>query len=186
MDLSWGAAGTADLCTHARQVLHAGVTEGRPGEAQWEKHLLPLIRGGRACCFTPTETDAGSDVRSMRTVALPDGDGFRPTGHKVFSPAGPFADFTIVVARMAGSGEQERDKPRFTASTRRPLALPLERTRTRKVAGGQPLPALQAVQHEVADMAAEFCDPGLPALTAGPTAPRSRSSASRTPSVPTT
>ncbi|MEV8623652.1 acyl-CoA dehydrogenase [Streptomyces sp. NPDC051079] len=74
-----------------------------------------LIRGERACCFSLTETDAGSDVRSMRTVAVPDGDGYRLTGHKVFSSAGPFADFSIVVARMAGTGEEEGDKPLFSA-----------------------------------------------------------------------
>ncbi|MET7431085.1 MULTISPECIES: acyl-CoA dehydrogenase family protein [Streptomyces] len=51
----------------------------------------------------------------MRTVAVRDGDGYRLTGHKVFSSAGPFADFAIVVARMAGTGEQEGDKPQFSA-----------------------------------------------------------------------
>ncbi|MCL3992084.1 acyl-CoA dehydrogenase family protein [Streptomyces lavenduligriseus] len=82
---------------------------------QLETYLLPLIRGERACCFSLTETDAGSDVRSMRTVAVRDGDGYRLTGHKVFSSAGPFADFAIVVARMAGTGEQEGEKPEFSA-----------------------------------------------------------------------
>ncbi|MFJ8449856.1 acyl-CoA dehydrogenase family protein [[Kitasatospora] papulosa] len=82
---------------------------------QLDTYLLPLIRGERACCFSLTEADAGSDVRSMRTVATRDGDGYRLTGHKVFSSAGPFADFSIVVARMAGTGEQTDDKPRFSA-----------------------------------------------------------------------
>ncbi|TXS54210.1 acyl-CoA dehydrogenase family protein [Streptomyces sp. t39] len=82
---------------------------------QLDTFLLPLIRGERACCFSLTETDAGSDVRSMRTVAVRDGDGYRLTGHKVFSSAGPFADFAIVVARMAGTGEQPDEKPRFSA-----------------------------------------------------------------------
>ncbi|MGW4027036.1 acyl-CoA dehydrogenase family protein, partial [Streptomyces sp. NPDC005009] len=82
---------------------------------QLDTYLLPLIRGERACCFSLTETDAGSDVRSMRTVAVRDGDGYRLTGHKVFSSAGPFADFAIVVARMAGTGERTGDKPRFSA-----------------------------------------------------------------------
>ncbi|MFG2720053.1 acyl-CoA dehydrogenase family protein [Streptomyces sp. NPDC048416] len=193
-------------------------------EHQLDTYLLPLIRGERACCFSLTETDAGSDVRSMRTVAVPASGGYRLTGHKVFSSAGPFADFAIVVARMAGTGEQEGDKPRFSAflvdldspgcrvedgatpmsgehiesdivlddcfvpavnllgeegngmrialgrvttnrllhcptvlgATRRALTLTLERTRTRKVAGGQPLLMLQAIQHKVADMATEF------------------------------
>ncbi|MDF0376149.1 acyl-CoA dehydrogenase family protein [[Kitasatospora] papulosa] len=82
---------------------------------QLDTYLLPLVRGERACCFSLTETDAGSDVRSMRTVAIRDGEGYRLSGHKVFSSAGPFADFAIVVARMAGTGELPDDKPRFSA-----------------------------------------------------------------------
>ncbi|MEV5175992.1 acyl-CoA dehydrogenase [Streptomyces flaveolus] len=160
----------------------------------------------------------------MRTVAVLDGDGYRLTGHKVFSSAGPFADFASVVARMAGTGEQDGEKPRFSAflvdlhspgcrvedgappmsgeriesdivlddcyvpaaqllgeegmgmrialgrvttnrllhcptvlgGTRRALALTLDRTRTRKVAGGQPLLMMQAIQHKVADMATDL------------------------------
>ncbi|MEV0075399.1 acyl-CoA dehydrogenase family protein [Nocardia neocaledoniensis] len=68
---------------------------------QLEKYLLPVLRGERACCFSLTEHDAGSDVRGILTTATPDGDGWRLTGHKVFSSAGPFADFSILVARMA-------------------------------------------------------------------------------------
>ncbi|MES4907146.1 MULTISPECIES: acyl-CoA dehydrogenase family protein [unclassified Streptomyces] len=206
--------------------LRAGDILKHATEHQLDTYLLPLIRGERACCFSLTETDAGSDVRSMRTVAVrdPDSDGYRLTGHKVFSSAGPFADFAIVVARMAGTGEQDGDKPQFSAflvdldspgcrvedgatpmsgehiesdiilddchvpaanllgeegkgmrialgrvttnrllhcptvlgATRRALALTLDRTRTRKVAGGQPLLMLQAIQHKVADMASEF------------------------------
>jgi len=82
---------------------------------QLDTYLLPLVRGERACCFSLTETDAGSDVRSMRTVATRDGEGYRLSGHKVFSSAGPFADFAIVVARMADTGELPDDKPRFSA-----------------------------------------------------------------------
>lgn len=67
---------------------------------QLEKYLLPVLRGERACCFSLTENDAGSDVRGMLTTATPEGDGWRLNGHKVFSSAGPFADFSILVARM--------------------------------------------------------------------------------------
>ncbi|MGW5861438.1 acyl-CoA dehydrogenase family protein [Streptomyces sp. NPDC055239] len=204
--------------------LRAGDILKHATDHQLAKYLLPLVRGERACCFSLTETDAGSDVRSMRTTAVRDGDGFRLTGHKVFSSAGPFADFAIVVARMAGTGEQEGEKPQFSAflvdldspgcrvedgatpmsgehiesdivledcqvpaanllgeedkgmrialgrvttnrllhcptvigATRRALDLTLDRTRHRKVAGGKPLLALQAIQHKVADMATEF------------------------------
>ncbi|MBN9738197.1 MULTISPECIES: acyl-CoA dehydrogenase [unclassified Pseudonocardia] len=71
--------------------------------AQLDRYLVPVVEGDRACCFSLTETDAGSDVRAMRTTATPDGDGWRLTGKKVFSSAGPFADFSVLVARMAGT-----------------------------------------------------------------------------------
>jgi alkylation response protein AidB-like acyl-CoA dehydrogenase len=70
---------------------------------QLDTYFLPVVRGERACCFSLTETDAGSDVRAMRTVAVPDEDGYRLTGHKVFSSAGPVADFALVIARMDGT-----------------------------------------------------------------------------------
>ncbi|WP_067564687.1 acyl-CoA dehydrogenase family protein [Nocardia acidivorans] len=68
---------------------------------QLEKYLLPVLRGERACCFSLTEQDAGSDVRGILTTATPDGAGWRLNGHKVFSSAGPFADFSVLIARMA-------------------------------------------------------------------------------------
>ncbi|MFJ5074469.1 acyl-CoA dehydrogenase family protein [Streptomyces sp. NPDC088553] len=74
-------------------------------EEQRERYLMPVVRGERACCFSITEEDAGSDVRRMTTTATPDGDTYVLTGKKVFSSAAPFADFAIVVARMAGVEE---------------------------------------------------------------------------------
>ncbi|TQM14805.1 acyl-CoA dehydrogenase family protein [Pseudonocardia kunmingensis] len=85
--------------------LRAGAIFGHATPVQLERYLLPVVDGDRACCFSLTETDAGSDVRAMRTTATPDGAGWRLTGRKVFSSAGPFADFSVLVARMAGPGE---------------------------------------------------------------------------------
>ncbi|WP_037356894.1 acyl-CoA dehydrogenase family protein [Amycolatopsis orientalis] len=85
--------------------LRAGAIFSTATEEQRERYLLPVVRGERACCFSLTETNAGSDVRAMRTTATPDGDGWRISGHKVFSSAGPIADFSVLVARMAGEEE---------------------------------------------------------------------------------
>ncbi|MFF1569848.1 acyl-CoA dehydrogenase family protein [Streptomyces sp. NPDC058293] len=74
-------------------------------EEQRERYLMPVVRGERACCFSITEEDAGSDVRRMTTTATPDGDTYVLNGKKVFSSAAPFADFAIVVARMASTEE---------------------------------------------------------------------------------
>jgi alkylation response protein AidB-like acyl-CoA dehydrogenase len=70
---------------------------------QVERYLKPLVAGDLACCFSMTEPDAGSDVRALRTTATRDGDGFRISGHKVFSSAGRYADFSVLIARMADS-----------------------------------------------------------------------------------
>ncbi|MQY06965.1 acyl-CoA dehydrogenase family protein [Actinomadura macrotermitis] len=83
--------------------LRAGDIFAHATEHQLQKYFMPVVRGERACCFSLTEPDAGSDVMAMRTVAVPDGDGYRLTGHKVFSTAGPFADFALVIARMDGT-----------------------------------------------------------------------------------
>lgn len=87
--------------------LRAGSVVQYATEYQLERYLLPVIRGERACCFSITEEDAGSDVRRMTTTATPDGDSYLLTGRKVFSSAAPFADFAIVVARMASADDTE-------------------------------------------------------------------------------
>ncbi|MFE1198552.1 acyl-CoA dehydrogenase family protein [Streptomyces olivaceoviridis] len=85
--------------------LRAGAILKYATEHQLERYLMPVIRGERACCFSITEEDAGSDVRRMATTATADGDAYVLNGKKVFSSAAPFADFAIVVARMAGTEE---------------------------------------------------------------------------------
>ncbi|SFS97087.1 acyl-CoA dehydrogenase family protein [Saccharopolyspora flava] len=85
--------------------LRAGAIFGHATPQQVERYLRPVVEGDRACCFSLTEPDAGSHVRAMRTTATPDGEGWRISGHKVFSSAGPFADFSVLVARMAGERE---------------------------------------------------------------------------------
>ncbi|MCA4135289.1 acyl-CoA dehydrogenase family protein [Arthrobacter sp. M4] len=184
---------------------------------QLERYLMPVIRGERACCFSITEADAGSDVRRMRTTAEPDGEHYILNGAKVFSSAAPFADFAIVVARMADkeelysaflvdlntpgctvregevpmSGQQiEGDldfdncrvpaenllgkigegmrigigritlnrllhSPSIIGAARRAWNLSVEFSKDR-IAFGQPLLALQAIQHKLAEMATEI------------------------------
>ncbi|MFZ3572910.1 acyl-CoA dehydrogenase family protein [Streptomyces sp. BH097] len=96
--------------------LRAGSILQYATERQIKTYLEPVIRGERACCFSLTEADAGSDVRAMSTLATPEGDGWRITGHKVFSSAGPFADFSVLIARMAPEpGAPEDAKPVFSA-----------------------------------------------------------------------
>ncbi len=71
---------------------------------QIERYLLPAIRGERVECLALTEPGAGSDLRSMKTRAVRDGDHFVINGTKHFISYADVADFAILVA---ASGEEE-------------------------------------------------------------------------------
>ena len=74
---------------------------------QVERYLLPTIRGDRVECLALTEPGAGSDLRSMKTRAVRDGDHFVINGTKHFISYADVADFAIL---FAASGEEETKK----------------------------------------------------------------------------
>src|SRR6266481_1086213 len=51
---------------------------------QIERYLLPAVRGERVECLALSEPGAGSDLRSMKTRAVRDGDHFVVNGTKHF------------------------------------------------------------------------------------------------------
>src|SRR3981189_3560162 len=71
---------------------------------QRERYLLPAIRGERVECLAMTEPGAGSDLRSMKTRAVRDGENFVLNGTKHFISYADVADFAIL---FAASGEEE-------------------------------------------------------------------------------
>jgi len=71
---------------------------------QIERYLLPAIRGERVECLALTEPGAGSDLRSMKTKAVREGDHFVINGTKHFISYADVADFAIL---FAASGEEE-------------------------------------------------------------------------------
>ena len=75
--------------------------------AQRERWLLPTIRGERHDCLAMTEPGAGSDVRSMKTRAVRQGDGYVINGQKHFISHADRADFIILFA-VTGSEETKR------------------------------------------------------------------------------
>ena len=74
--------------------------------AAWEPRLTattydPALRPGKASAIAGmamTEKQGGSDVRANITVAEPDGDGWRITGHKWFCSA-PMSDLFLMLAQ---------------------------------------------------------------------------------------
>jgi alkylation response protein AidB-like acyl-CoA dehydrogenase len=67
-------------------------------EAQQRKYLPGLCDGTLVGVHAMTEPESGSDAYNMRTLAVPDGDGWRITGTKTFISNGPVADVVIVFA----------------------------------------------------------------------------------------
>lgn len=65
---------------------------------QREEYLLPAIRGERVDCLAMTEPGAGSDVRSMTTRAVRDGDDYVVNGTKHFISNADRADFVVLFA----------------------------------------------------------------------------------------
>ncbi|MDQ6933850.1 MAG: acyl-CoA dehydrogenase family protein [Actinomycetota bacterium] len=86
------------LVARPGNILQACVGEQR------ERYLLPTIRGERHDCLAMSEPGAGSDVRSMKTRALRDGDDYVITGTKHFISHADKSDFVVL---FAATGTEE-------------------------------------------------------------------------------
>jgi alkylation response protein AidB-like acyl-CoA dehydrogenase len=68
-------------------------------EEQKERFVPPLARAETLGAFALTEPDSGSDAGSLRTVAEPDGDGWRISGSKQWITNGAHAGTILLFAR---------------------------------------------------------------------------------------
>jgi len=75
---------------------------------QQTEHLEPIIRGTLVWCQLFSEPEAGSDLASLQTTALADGDGFVVNGQKLWCSNGRVADRGILMARTDPSAEPHR------------------------------------------------------------------------------
>ena len=77
----------------APYILHYGT------EAQRLQYLPAMARGDMVGAIAMTEPGAGSDLKSMRTTARRDGNGWTLRGQKTFISNGQLADLVIVAAK---------------------------------------------------------------------------------------
>ena len=91
--------------------------------AQQARFVGPVLRGEQVCALAVTEPGGGSDVASLTTRAVPDGDHYVVTGAKTFITSGCRADWVLAAVRTGGPGHGgisflviERGTPGFHVS----------------------------------------------------------------------
>ena len=68
-------------------------------DAQKHEHLRPILTAERLWCQLFSEPDAGSDLASLKTSAVRDGDEWVVNGQKVWCSGGRYSDWGILMAR---------------------------------------------------------------------------------------
>ena len=139
---AWGGAGgdLGHMVVAAEEMILAGRSVGtvvglgshaialppilRAGtEAQKRRFVEPVLRGRKIAALAITEPGGGSDVASLRTKAVRDGDHYVVDGAKTFITSGTRADFVTLAVRTGAPGRWgislivvERGTPGFTVS----------------------------------------------------------------------
>lgn len=117
----------------------AGPTVIQHGTEEQKRRFLPLLaRGEEAWCQLFSEPGAGSDLASLSTRAVRDGDGWRIDGHKIWSSGALASDRGFLLARTGSAGERHRGLSYFIVDFDQPgiTVLPLKQM-TGETAFGQ-------------------------------------------------
>jgi butyryl-CoA dehydrogenase len=98
-EIAKACASTADIL-NTHMVIGTNPIARYGTEEQKKKFLPPLVKGERISCFAVTEPSAGSDIGSLRTKAIRDGDYYIINGQKTFITAGDVCDNAILFANI--------------------------------------------------------------------------------------
>ena len=91
--------GSTGITVEAHNSLGIGYIYERGNEEQRKRYLPKFTNGEAITALAITEPNAGSDVASLQTTAVPDGDEWVLNGAKQFITSGDIAGVTIVMAK---------------------------------------------------------------------------------------
>lgn len=90
---------------HSIALGHVAATLMRHGSPHQQRHLKAIL-GGEVWCQGFSESEAGSDLASVKTSAVQDGDHYVINGRKMWSTFAHLSDWCILLART------DRDAPK--------------------------------------------------------------------------
>jgi len=98
-----------------------GPTIMREGtEEQKQRFLAPILRGELNIGIGYTEPGAGSDLASLKTTAVRDGDDYVINGQKIFTSLAHFSDYIWLAARTDPTAKKHKGISIFMVDTKSP------------------------------------------------------------------
>lgn len=89
-----------------RQMGPTVIAYGTPD--QQAEYLPAMLTGESTWCIGMSEPDAGSDLASLKTSAVRDGDDFVINGQKIWTSFGEVADYCYLICRTSADGPPHR------------------------------------------------------------------------------
>ena len=103
-----------------RQMGPSLIAYGTPDQ---QAEFLPgILSGETTWCIGMSEPNAGSDLASLTTSAVRDGDEFVINGQKIWTSFGAVADYCYLICRTSPTGRRTRGSARSSCRWTRPAS----------------------------------------------------------------